>query len=103
MISVRLQRLVDRHGGRCHLCGGLVHTEDPDHPGFPSRDHITPRRDVPKGTPGEVLLAHRICNSYRGSRLAGRCDMEEFGRRYRKAVAEYEARTLLVDGVYSVG
>lgn len=81
-----------------------MHCEDEDHPGFPSRDHVTPRRDVPKGAHGgEVRLAHRVCNSYRGSRLAGRCEMEEFGRRYRKAVAEYEARSMMVDGVYSVG
>lgn len=50
-----------RDGGTCHLCGDWVHPADA------SRDHVRPRSRGGKTTWANIRLAHRQCNSWRGS------------------------------------
>lgn len=102
--SDALLRLVEREGGVCHLCQGIVDMYvEPNHPAFPSRDHVIPRRVKGKGVPGVLKLAHSFCNSHRGHRKLGKCKARIFKERLAKAVEEYEAKKYLVDGKYSVG
>lgn len=103
-ISGKLARLVEREEGRCHLCGGMVVTDDLAHPGFPSRDHVIPKAYQEKGTPneeqGRIRLAHRSCNSYRGAaRISPTKD--KYIRHYQRKLNEYYARDMMVDGIYT--
>lgn len=107
MVSEKLQKLIDRFDGKCHLCGGSVVCDDKDHPGFPSRDHIKPRSQLVENEEGQLALAHRICNSYRGDLHIGKCvttkERDRFIKKYNRSVWEYEETKKLVNGVYSVG
>jgi len=55
-------RLWERDGGRCHLCGKTVNTMSEA-----SRDHIVPLSLGGCTCTGNIALAHRSCNSRRGS------------------------------------
>lgn len=102
MVSKRLANLIEEYGGLCHLCGEIVVTDQGiEHPGFPSRDHVKPRKYMKPGEMGRVALAHRVCNSSRNHRHIGKCEKEKFQNIYNQALEEYRAKTLMVDGVYS--
>ncbi len=62
--------LADRDGPRCWLCGNDV---DPAAPRGSAQagsvDHVVPRAKGGGHEPDNLRLAHRICNSRRGSRL----------------------------------
>jgi hypothetical protein len=65
-----VRRLAQRDGPACWLCGNNV---DPSAPaGSPwagSVDHVLPRARGGGSEPANLRLAHRSCNSRRGSRL----------------------------------
>ncbi|HWG94417.1 MAG TPA: HNH endonuclease signature motif containing protein [Mycobacteriales bacterium] len=68
MTSVR--RLADRDGAVCWLCGNGVDLSAPaGSPWAGSVDHVVPRARGGGNEPGNLRLAHRSCNSRRGSRL----------------------------------
>lgn len=59
--------LWDQDDGVCHLCEERVEIELPrEHPGAASADHVRPK-SVGGQRPGNLRLAHRWCNSRRGS------------------------------------
>ena len=64
------RELAERDGPACWLCGDTV--DDGAHAGSPwagSVDHVVPRARGGGDEPGNLRLAHRRCNSARGSRL----------------------------------
>ena len=69
-MPVTPRALADRDGPRCWLCGNDVDPAAP--PGSAqagSVDHVVPKAKGGGDEPGNLRLAHRICNSRRGSRL----------------------------------
>ena len=62
--------LADRDGAVCWLCGNDVDPTAPRGSGWAgSVDHVVPRARGGGSEPGNLRLAHRSCNSRRGSRL----------------------------------
>ena len=62
--------LAERDGARCWLCGNDVDPGAPRGSGWAgSVDHVVPRARGGGSEPGNLRLAHRSCNSRRGSRL----------------------------------
>jgi len=55
-------RLWERDGGKCHLCGKPVNNISEA-----SRDHLVPLSAGGCTCSGNIALAHRSCNSRRGS------------------------------------
>jgi len=69
-VDARLATVADRDGWRCWLCGGAVDRDvPPSFPGAPSVDHVVPRARGGTGTAANLRLAHRRCNTRRGSRM----------------------------------
>lgn len=63
-------RLAQRDGPVCWLCGNEVDPAAPRGSGWAgSVDHVVPRARGGGDEPGNLRLAHRTCNSRRGSRL----------------------------------
>jgi hypothetical protein len=64
------RRLAQRDGPRCWLCGNDVDLSAPaGSPASASVDHVVPRARGGGSEPGNLRLAHRVCNGRRGSRL----------------------------------
>ena len=62
--------LADRDGPRCWLCGNDVDPAAPRGSSWAgSVDHVVPRARGGGNDPANLRLAHRSCNSRRGSRL----------------------------------
>lgn len=65
-----VERIAERDGWWCWLCGGAI---DPAAPtGSPARatvDHLVPRSRGGSSDPANLRLAHRRCNNRRGSHL----------------------------------
>lgn len=62
--------LADRDGPVCWLCGNEVDPAAPRGSGWAgSVDHVVPRARGGGSEPGNLRLAHRTCNSRRGSHL----------------------------------
>jgi hypothetical protein len=65
-----VRRLAERDGARCWLCGNAVDLGAPaGSPWAGSVDHVVPRARGGGSEPANLRLAHRSCNSRRGSRL----------------------------------
>jgi hypothetical protein len=65
-----VRRLADRDGAVCWLCGNDVDVAAPAAaPWAGSVDHVVPRARGGGHEPANLRLAHRTCNSRRGSRL----------------------------------
>jgi hypothetical protein len=65
-----VRRLAERDGSTCWLCGNDVDPRAPAGSGWAgSVDHVVPRARGGGNEPGNLRLAHRSCNSRRGSRL----------------------------------
>ena len=63
-------KIYERDGWRCQLCGEPVDMCAPAHANLaPSLDHIVPRAHGGSDEPDNLRLAHRVCNSARGSRM----------------------------------
>ena len=70
--SVTLPKVLERDGGFCHLCEGVVfatHLEDRAHPYGPTIDHLVPMSLGGSHTWDNVALAHHRCNSLKGNRI----------------------------------
>ena len=64
------RRLAERDGPGCWLCGADVDPAAPRGASWAgSVDHVVPRARGGGNEPGNLRLAHRSCNSRRGSRL----------------------------------
>lgn len=69
--TISLDKLFDRDGGICWLCGKACDIEaDPNSNNYPSIDHIVPISLGGKDEWQNIKLAHRICNSLRGNAVA---------------------------------
>lgn len=68
---VVLQRIADRDGWRCHLCGGRVLTKPWPNPKSASLDHVVPISAGGAHDPANVRLAHLSCNVAKGNRGGG--------------------------------
>lgn len=70
--SITLQKLIERDGLRCALCGGMCNTKDHSWseysgPTYPSIDHIIPMSKGGSHTWDNVQVAHIMCNSLKGN------------------------------------
>lgn len=66
--SISLRKLYDRDNGVCWICGGLCdYTADGNADNYPSIDHVVPIAHGGKDEWKNIRLAHRLCNSLRGS------------------------------------
>ena len=65
--GITLERLIQRDGGVCYLCGQPVDVHDKtwgtSGPNYPSIDHVKPIAKGGGHTWGNVRLAHCMCNS----------------------------------------
>lgn len=69
--TISLEKLFDRDGGICWLCGKACDIEaDPNSNNYPSIDHVVPISLGGKDEWQNIKLAHRICNSLRGNAVA---------------------------------
>lgn len=64
-------KLFELQNGRCHLCGRPMTLERPERTrapkSFASFDHLTPKSEGGTSYYTNLKLAHRSCNSRRGS------------------------------------
>lgn len=75
--SVNLDELINRNGLRCAICGGMCDTNDKQiingtvicGNNYPSIDHIKPMSKGGSHTWDNVQVAHRICNTMKGSKV----------------------------------
>lgn len=69
---VRRQRIYERDGWRCHLCGKKVRRNRVvPHPLAPVLDHVIPLANGGTHEPANVRTAHFLCNSQKGDRGGG--------------------------------
>ena len=74
---IPLEELYERDNGICYLCGGKCDYNDKKVVNgqivygnmYPSRDHVYPKSQGGSHTWQNIKLAHRICNSLKGSKL----------------------------------
>lgn len=70
--AVYRQRIFERDGWRCRICGGRVKRDAcAPHPMAPTLDHIVPLAKGGTHEPRNVQLAHSMCNSMKGDGSAG--------------------------------
>lgn len=73
--KITLERLFDRDGGVCYICGGVCEWTDGEQREsafiagnkYPSIDHVIPLSRGGAHVWGNVRLAHRICNTVKGA------------------------------------
>lgn len=73
--KITLERLFDRDGGVCYICGGTCEWTDCEQREsafiagnkYPSIDHVIPLSCGGAHVWGNVRLAHRICNTVKGA------------------------------------
>ena len=71
-----LEKVYERDGGICYLCGGMCSWSDYEIKdgviiygnNYPSRDHVVPKSKGGKNEWNNIRLAHRICNTLKGTR-----------------------------------
>lgn len=73
--GITLKKLVKRDGMKCRICGGLCDWDDHSWseysgPTYPSIDHIVPMAKGGGHTWENVQVAHIICNSEKGDKVA---------------------------------
>lgn len=62
--------IYERDAWTCWLCGRLARQDvHYNHPLAPTIDHVVPVADGGKHEPGNLLLAHRVCNVRRGTMI----------------------------------
>ena len=74
--SVKLEKLIERDGLRCAICGEMCNPNDHSWskysgPKYPSIDHIIPMSKGGGHTWDNVQIAHIICNSEKGDKVEG--------------------------------
>ena len=60
-VDIKLEDIAERDGRICYLCGKEVSVHEA------SFEHVIPLCDGGTHTPDNVRLAHRLCNSRKGS------------------------------------
>lgn len=66
MINKKIQRLIERDGGQCWICGfDVVLVQGKMHPLRPTRDHVIAMKDGGKELHNNIRLAHAYCNERR--------------------------------------
>lgn len=65
--NITLRQLGERDSWRCHLCGKPVTKTPGNLPKSPSIDHLVPLSERGTHTWPNVALAHRACNTTRGT------------------------------------
>lgn len=80
--SVKLDKLIERDGLRCAICGEMCDMNDRSWskfsgPLYPSMDHIIPMAKGGGHTWDNVQVAHIICNSYKSNKLIGGTEDEK--------------------------
>ncbi len=72
------------HGNKCYWCKGIVLLNVYANHGLaPSRDHLKPKSEGGTSHPNNLVLAHRSCNSRRGS-----LSEETFTKMVDKAISQ---------------
>lgn len=67
--DISLRSLYERDKGFCHICGMHCDIElDTNDNYYPSIDHVIPLARGGLHSWGNVMLAHRVCNSSKGAR-----------------------------------
>ncbi len=67
---MKAQKLAERDGWSCWLCGGEINPDAPvGSPSSPSIDHVVPKSRGGKTEMSNLRLAHRRCNGHRGNHL----------------------------------
>lgn len=71
--QVKIDKLLALNDGKCHLCQRVILSHRPPNVSdqwwerwAPSRDHVIPRSEV-RGLHNNVMPAHRLCNTRRGT------------------------------------
>ena len=72
-VDIKLKDIAERDGRICYLCGKEVSVHEA------SFEHVIPLCDGGTHTPDNVRLAHRLCNSRKGSG-----SLSEINRRRRE-------------------
>lgn len=75
--DITLEKLYERDGGRCYLCGGLCDWQDSETKEgsfiagnmYPSIDHVKPLSKGGTHAWDNIKLAHRLCNSLKGNTI----------------------------------
>lgn len=68
--NISVERLVKRDKGICYLCNEQVNTNvDPNDDYYPSIEHVIPVSKGGTHTWNNVRLAHRICNTEKGTNI----------------------------------
>lgn len=77
LLKVGIRRaLIRQQLGICSICGHLISDEtDPDVEARPSIDHVIPITMGGEDRPGNLLAAHRGCNTAKGSEPPTDCQL----------------------------
>lgn len=65
----RVSALRRRDGDDCTYCRQTLNFDDPAHPMYRTLDHVTPRALKRDHSLGNLVLACRSCNEWRGVQL----------------------------------
>lgn len=88
-VGVSLERLIERDGNTCYICGGKCDKDDFKvvvgsfiaGPSYPSVDHVVPLCEGGDNSPSNARLAHCLCNA-----LKSNGTVEDARRRIRERV-----------------
>ena len=72
-VHIRLEDIAKRESRICYLCGREVSVHEM------SFEHVLPLCEGGSHTPENVRLAHRLCNSRKGSRSLSEMDLSKWG------------------------
>jgi 5-methylcytosine-specific restriction endonuclease McrA len=70
--DVSLDEIIERDGDLCYLCGKETSVDDR------TLDHVVPLILGGGHVPSNVRLAHRVCNSRKGSKLLSEIDFSKW-------------------------
>lgn len=71
-VDIRFEDIAERDGQLCYLCGKEVSVHEA------SFEHVVPLCEGGSHTPENVRLAHRLCNSRKGSRRLSEIDLSKW-------------------------
>ena len=88
-VGVSLEKLIERDGNTCYICGGKCDKDDFKvvegsfiaGPSYPSVDHVVPLCEGGENSPSNARLAHCLCNA-----LKSNGTVEDARRRIRERV-----------------
>lgn len=78
MCNIRLGRLYDRQQGLCLICGQWAYMGiSGNNKKSPTIEHIVPKSDKGSNSESNLCMAHKICNTKRGTGKL-RCNVHVF-------------------------